>query len=179
MTPLTCVEICFPEAAPLVEDITLDGPCLTTQMYPLARRDLKCADCGALMDIRTSKKFKAPFYGCSTFPACRGTHGAFPDGRPLGKPANKEAKKARVQAHKVFDLIWREKHKPRAAAYTWMRKRMGLSKEEAHIGLFDRLQCEALIALVKKEFPSTRNAWDRILSFDEDDDPFGIDEEPH
>jgi len=172
---MTAMEICFPdeyEDTPLIEEVTMDEPCLTTQKYPLARQDLKCAECGAVMEIRASKKFPNPFYGCSTFPVCRGTHGAYPDGRPLGKPANKETKLARVKAHKVFDLIWQENHKSRSGAYTWLAKKMGLTKYEAHIGQFDEAQCEELVTLVKKHYPSTQTAWDRILNTPFDDDPW-------
>lgn len=175
MRSLTVEEICFPdEEAPLIEDITLDGPCLTRQQYPLARDNLKCADCGALMGIRSSKKYPNPFYGCSKFPECRGTHGAYPDGRPLGRPANKATKLARMRAHAVFDLIWQEpKHDhTRSQAYAWMSMKLLLQKGCAHIALFDLKQCEQLIEAVKQDFPSVRTSWDRIL-----DTPFDVDEE--
>ena len=41
-----------------------------------------CLECGASMMLRESKF--GLFYGCSTFPVCRATHGAHKDGRPLG-----------------------------------------------------------------------------------------------
>jgi len=147
--------------APLVEDISLDGPMVTMLSYPLARRDLECGECGAIMEIRTSDN--GPFYGCSRFPVCKGTHGAHHDGRPLGKPADKETRLARIQAHRVFDLIWKEKHRTRSQAYAWMRKKLKLSQSEAHIGLFGLTECEHLIQCVKEDFPMLRNAWDRLL----------------
>lgn len=47
------------------------------------------------------------FWGCSRFPECRSTHGAHPDGRPLGKPATAEVKQARIAAHAAFDRLWK------------------------------------------------------------------------
>lgn len=165
-----------------VDDVSLDGPMLTTAKYPLARTDLKCADCGADMQIRSSSKYPKPFYGCSRFPECRGSHGAYIDGRPMGIPANKETKLARIQAHKVFDVIWKDELvKSRRAAYSWMGTRMGLNKMQCHISMFDKDMCEKLIALVKEDFPSVKTAWDRILETPFDailDDPSHL-EDPY
>lgn len=55
---------------------------------------VSCGECQAPMLLRESRFGK--FYGCTRFPECRGTHGAHPDGRPLGVPANAETKEARV-----------------------------------------------------------------------------------
>jgi ssDNA-binding Zn-finger/Zn-ribbon topoisomerase 1 len=85
-----------------------------------------------------------PFYGCNRFPQCRATHGAHPDGRPLGIPANKETKQARIRAHDAFDRLWKGGRMTRAQAYGWMQRAMDLSKDEAHIGRFSIEQCEAL-----------------------------------
>ena len=41
------------------------------------------------------------FYGCSRYPVCQNTHGAHPDGTPLGKPANKATREARIG---LFDI---------------------------------------------------------------------------
>jgi ssDNA-binding Zn-finger/Zn-ribbon topoisomerase 1 len=107
---------------------------------------IACAECGAPMELRTSRF--GPFYGCSQFPKCRGTHGAHSDGRPLGKPATAEVREARVQAHERFDMLWKNKYMDRSAAYLWMRSVMCLTKDEAHIGNFDKAQCLQLIEAV-------------------------------
>ncbi len=149
---------------PIVEDVTMDGPRETRSIYPCERTDLKCGECQAPMKLRVSKKYEGPFYGCSRFPECKGTHGAHRDGRPLGTPANKATKQARIRAHRVFDLLWNQP-KPkmsRGEAYAWMRKKMGLSEKDAHIGSFSLQQCENLVAFVQEKFPFVRTAWDRI-----------------
>lgn len=114
--------------------------------------DLKCpeADCDGLMVLRDSKY--GPFYSCARYPKCTGSHGAHPDGTPLGKPADKATKAARIVAHAAFDLLWQPKDAPysRGAAYFEMRTMMGLSEEEAHIGNFDIDQCTTLIEKVHK-----------------------------
>lgn len=146
----------------VVEDVTMDEPRATAPKLPCVRRDLKCAECGATMLLRMSKKFGRPFYGCVNFPTCKGTHGAHPDGRPLGTPADKTTKQARIRAHSVFDLIWKQNRLSRAQAYAWMRKKMKLSDEDGHIGGLTKEQCEKLVLLVQKAFPSVRTVWDRL-----------------
>lgn len=96
-----------------------------------------------VMVLRNSKF--GPFYGCNQYPRCTATHGAHPDGRPLGAPGDPETKKARIEAHSVFDAFWKEKKWNRGKAYSWMAKAMNLVPGTAHIGMFDKKQCEALI----------------------------------
>jgi ssDNA-binding Zn-finger/Zn-ribbon topoisomerase 1 len=103
---------------------------------------IACADCGAPMELRNSRFGK--FYGCSTYPECKGTHGAHPDGKPLGVPANRETKDARIRAHAAFDRLWKGGPMSRREAYRWMRKKMDMSASEAHIGKFTKEQCDQL-----------------------------------
>jgi ssDNA-binding Zn-finger/Zn-ribbon topoisomerase 1 len=118
-----------------------------TTTHPGERRDLACGDCGARMQLKPSKH--GLFYGCTTFPMCRGTHGAHPDGAPLGQPADKTTKAARVRVHAAFDRLWQGGHMPRAVAYGWLQGRLGLVSGEAHIGRFDLVTCERVVALVE------------------------------
>lgn len=136
--------------------------------FPGRREDLKCGECGAPMDLRESKKYqKAPFYGCQRFPECRGTHGARPDGSPLGIPANKATKRARMRAHAIFDEVWKKRlTKHRGGAYAWMRQVMNLSAEKAHIAMFNAEQCEELIELVYRDYPSLKNRYAHLLYTD-------------
>lgn len=107
-----------------------------------------CGECGYPMMLRQSRF--GQFYGCTRFPQCTGTHGAHPDGSPLGVPANSETKLARIQAHAAFDTLWRGDAPlmSRKDAYRWMQETMGLDKDNAHIGMFTVGQCAALIASV-------------------------------
>ena len=119
------------------------------QRPPKERVDLRCPECGELMVLRYTKKFESWFYGCVMFPDCNASHGAHPDGAPLGTPTTREGKQARIEAHEVFDALWRGGEMTRGEAYRWLRTAMGLSRAEAHIGNFDEEQCDRLIALVQ------------------------------
>jgi ssDNA-binding Zn-finger/Zn-ribbon topoisomerase 1 len=104
--------------------------------------DHPCPECGEFMILRESKY--GLFYGCTGFPECVAAHGAHKDGRPLGTPADKKTKQARIRAHDVFDQLWKDRHMSRNAAYEWMQDAMGLSEDEAHIGKFTEEQCDEL-----------------------------------
>lgn len=113
-----------------------------------------CPECGAPMVLRETKKFTwrngTPrlFFGCSRWPECDGTHGAHPDGRPLGVPADKETKRARTRAHAAFDRLWKVHGMLRSDAYSWMQHALGLSRDEAHVANFDKDTCARLEAAV-------------------------------
>lgn len=112
-------------------------------------KKITCAECGAPMTLRDSQYGR--FYGCTRFPDCRGTHGAHQTtGQPLGTPANKQTKRARIRAHAAFDVIWQQGYMPHTAAYRWLRKQLGLQKAECHIGLFDIAKCERVVALCER-----------------------------
>lgn len=107
---------------------------------------IRCGECGELMVLRKSRY--GPFYGCSAYPKCKGTHGAHPDGRPLGKPADKETKAARMKAHAAFDRLWKEGKRSRGQAYGWLKAQASIPD---HIAEMDAKQCVALIELVNWE----------------------------
>jgi ssDNA-binding Zn-finger/Zn-ribbon topoisomerase 1 len=161
-------------ATPSIEDVSLDE---YFTKFPGIVTDLLCGECGSPMQLLESGKFPSrhqnftPFYGCTKYPHCKGTLGAHPDGTPKGIPANKETRVARIRAHAVFDQIWKTRLvKHRGAAYGWMRQAMELSKNTAHIGMFTKAQCEELIRLVFRDYPSLKTGLDRLIY---DEDPFG------
>ena len=108
------------------------------------QHDLKCPDCGKQMILRPSKY--GLFYGCLGFPACKGSHGAHPDGRPLGVPATKETKEARIRAHEAFDKLWKGGGMTRKEAYAWLAKTIGAT---VHMGSADTALCEKVIKAVR------------------------------
>ena len=109
---------------------------------------LQCPECDVPMTLRQSRY--GPFYGCTNWPACDVTVGTHKDGRPLGRPANKETKGWRMRAHEVFDRLWKDKHMRRKQAYSWMQKELELPEEEAHIGMMDLGTCRRLIEAVQE-----------------------------
>ncbi|MDE2470792.1 MAG: topoisomerase DNA-binding C4 zinc finger domain-containing protein [Bradyrhizobium sp.] len=112
-----------------------------------------CPDCGAPMRLRQTQRFTTKdgqprkFYGCSRFPQCQATHGAHPDGRPLGVPGNAETKAARHRAHAVFDAIWESGRLKRKAAYLWLSAKLG---RDAHMGEMNIEQCEEVVKICEE-----------------------------
>jgi len=83
------------------------------------------------MLLRETKKYKTKdgkprkFYGCSRYPDCKGTHGAHPNGKPLGVPADTETKQLRMDAHKLCGKIWGEWNTldcDKEAMYSWLKE---------------------------------------------------------
>jgi len=64
---------------------------------------------------------------------------------PLGRLANKELRGWKILAHAEFDKLWKEGRMKRTAAYKLMQRLMGMTPDEAHIGLFSVDQCKQLI----------------------------------
>ena len=135
--------------------------------FPAALDNLPCGECKTAMVIRVSKAGR-PFYGCPRYPECGGTHGAHLDGRPYGVPADKATRKARIEAHKYFDFLWKppvegkEPRMTRPQAYAWMRKKLKLSEKEAHFAKFTLSQCEECVKAIKQAYPGVRSIWDRL-----------------
>ena len=93
---------------------------------------LKCPECGSDMILKNSKYGK--FYGCSSFPLCKATHGAHPNGEPLGFSANKELKLLRIKAHQELEKYfgrWKDmSRKDKAKMYKWLKN----NTKSGHIG---------------------------------------------
>jgi ssDNA-binding Zn-finger/Zn-ribbon topoisomerase 1 len=113
--------------------------------------DIKCPECGAPMVLKKTRKYlhrdgtPRLFYACCRYPKCRATHGAHPDGRPLGFPANAETKQARIKAHELFDQLWEDGKMNRHEAYAWLAEKMNAA--EVHIGNMDKTECETVIKI--------------------------------
>jgi len=122
---------------------------------------LDCPDCGAPMELVPSQiQEDRWFYRCTTYPDCRGSHGAHPDGSPLGIPANAETRQYRKLAHAAFDQLWngdgricgRRIRTNRWDAYLMLQRWMGKSEEDAHISKFTKEECQKLLGILKERF---------------------------
>ncbi len=114
---------------------------------------VRCPDCQAIMRLRNSRH--GLFYSCERFPECKTSHGAHRSGPrmgyPLGVPAPKEVRVLRITAHALANEIWPwEDRKARSKFYAWMRKKLALPKDSAHIAMLDKAQLEALIGHLEK-----------------------------
>ena len=108
----------------------------------LREHPIECAECGAIMHLIHAKY--GLFYSCSKFPECRGTHGAHPDGRPLGVPATAAVRKLRREVHELAENLWKWKIKrERKAMYVWLKN----NTASGHIG---EMEQEELITLKAK-----------------------------
>lgn len=90
------------------------------------------------------------FYYCHDCQAWVGVHKK--DNTPLGRLANKELRALKREAHMYFDKIWEplvtpsfNKGKARTWAYDWLSEKMGIRRDETHIGMFDEDQCRNVI----------------------------------
>jgi ssDNA-binding Zn-finger/Zn-ribbon topoisomerase 1 len=124
---------------------------------------LVCPECGAPMILRKTHKFKwrngqpRLFWGCSRFPECRATHGAHPDGSPLGHPADSETKAMRMATHRAAELAfgrWDTKD-GRDGFYDWLKAHPELKQ---HVGDSTKLDAlEIINAMVRDRLiPSER-----------------------
>ena len=122
---------------------------------------LICPECGAQMILRETNKYTygdgspRKFYGCTRFPECKAAHGAHPDGKPLGIPANKETKEWRIRAHAAFDDLWKSGKMKRGEAYVWLAKEMSIhincSYFQIHIGELGIEDCQKVIRICTGE----------------------------
>jgi len=86
-----------------------------------------------------SDLYDKDFYLCRPCDAYVGCHTGTTI--PLGRLANAELRRAKLQAHAAFDPIWKNGHKSRGGAYAWLSEQLNISKELCHIGMFDVDQC--------------------------------------
>jgi ssDNA-binding Zn-finger/Zn-ribbon topoisomerase 1 len=98
------------------------------------------------MVLRKTDKFRfkdgtpRPFWGCSRFPDCKETHGAHPDGRPLGIPGDKETRGLRHQCHAEIDAM---DYPPKNEIYGQLSELLGVA--EVHFGACTKEDCWAVL----------------------------------
>jgi hypothetical protein len=120
----------------------------------MTSEDLICPKCGRKMILQTSPFLTygngepRKYWSCEFYPLCDVQHSAHPDGRPVGFPADKKTRIARVDAHEAFDALWRDLGLTRTQGYELLQQITGLSEEDAHIGRFTLDQCAALVEAI-------------------------------
>lgn len=87
-------------------------------------RSFRCPHCGAAMILRPASeiyhdaKSDRKLYVCHNYPACNTYVAAHPNtDKPMGVPANGNLRNLRIQAHRKFDLIWKNGIMTREEAY--------------------------------------------------------------
>lgn len=89
------------------------------------------------------------FMTCSGYPECDTSVSLAYDGKPMGIPADKETRELRQRAHRHFDRLWKEGLMSKETAYSNMQRWLLLTRDEAHIAMFDKTFCIALINKLK------------------------------
>jgi len=110
--------------------------------------DVRCY-CGAEMLAMPSTFHTDRVYYRCPVADCEGVVGSHPDGRPVGTPANRATRAARIRAHNAFDPIWQSGEMKRTAAYAWLVEATGVR----HIGESSIEECERVIAACKGRLP--------------------------
>lgn len=65
--------------------------------------------------------------------------------KALGRIANAELRQWKKEAHKYFDIIWKENHEKRHNAYKYLSEHLGLPIEYTHIGMFSVETCKKVV----------------------------------
>ena len=111
-----------------------------------------CPKCGKEAELVDSKIVYGKSYGPIWYCGCEksgvyvGCHGGTE--RPLGTMADASLREFRKDAHKAFDPIWKNNTPlKRWQAYSWLASKMGISRKDCHIAMFDEEQCKEVIKL--------------------------------
>ena len=87
------------------------------------------------------------FYLCKPCGAYVGCHRR--TDKPLGRLANLELRRAKMGAHAAFDPLWQGGSMTRSEAYAWLARKLNITEDECHIGMFDVKTCRHAIAVCK------------------------------
>ena len=107
--------------------------------------EVYCPTCQSEMVLKKGKY--SEFYSCSRYPECKETHGAHPDGSPMGKPATSEVRKLRIVVHKKLNEIWSyEDREQRKEMYRWLVE----NTESGHVAMMGKEEIEDLLIKLGK-----------------------------
>lgn len=71
-------------------------------------------------------------------------------GKPMGRLANRNLRKAKVAAHAELDRLWHTKEE-RSALYARLSEHLGLPPEYTHIGMFSEATCLKVLDFCYKQ----------------------------
>lgn len=108
-----------------------------------------CPYCGSKPELIDSAEiYNGQSYGraficrpCNAYVSCH-----FGTETPKGRLANAELRQLKIEAHNVFDKIWKQKYKRgRYQAYYWLSKQLQRPFDLTHIGMMDEETCRKTI----------------------------------
>lgn len=121
------------------------------------KRVIHCPACGRVAVLRDASYVYGKqsrgghLYVCSQYPECDCYVTADEETmRPRGTLANGNLRHKRIETHRLFDQIWKQKIMSRSNAYKWIQDKFGLRADQAHIGYFSEYMCDALMKECKK-----------------------------
>lgn len=82
---------------------------------------------------------------CVNWPQCDSYVGTDDNGIALGRLAKKELRAKKKEAHKHFDILWKEKYYYRDDLYEDLSEFLELPPEYTHIGMFGLETCQLVI----------------------------------
>ena len=88
------------------------------------------------------------FYLCAPCNAWVGCHPGTT--KPLGVLADAETRQARIQAHDVFDPIWKTGRLTRTEAYAWLAAELRIDREKCHISMFGTELCRQTVRVCER-----------------------------
>lgn len=143
-----------------------------------------CPACGRPMQLRPSRDPSSPdWWGCTGYPACDVRQSAGKDGQPVGVPADKETRQARIRAHDALDPIWdgalevyQDESKDssltveqllqiaRGRTYSWLADQLQMDRKDCHVANFDLFHCELVVKVCEGVTYDHVRAWARQRS---------------
>lgn len=77
--------------------------------------------------------------------------------KPLGRIANKELRRAKMDAHAAFDRLWQAKWRKercskkhaRGAGYQWLAVQLGIDQAVCHIGMMNVAMCRRVVEVCR------------------------------
>lgn len=95
--------------------------------------------------------FHKNFWLCHPCGAYVGTHKNSRTFTALGRLANAELRKAKIEAHAAFDPLWQSGDMERREAYAMLSEKLGISRNSCHIGMFDVDMCQRVVEVMNTE----------------------------
>ena len=136
------------------------------EVFILKKITIRCPYCGAKATLRPSSvvygeraKSGGYLYVCDRYPKCDAYVGAHQKTtRPMGTLANGDLRHKRIEAHKVFDQMWKSGLMTKWQAYRWMQGKFALNEDQAHIAKFSEYMCDQLIAACNQVYENLHMA---------------------
>jgi ssDNA-binding Zn-finger/Zn-ribbon topoisomerase 1 len=123
----------------------------------MKKQTIRCPYCGSHAILKDASyvygqnSSGGKVYVCSHYPACDSYVGVHQGtSLPKGSLANRTLRRKRIQAHRIFDQLWRQGIFSRQEAYRWIADRFCLQIRQAHIGNFSDYMCDQLIQEASK-----------------------------